>query len=158
MRYEERSELTPPFSEGHGPGSGEGPRQAKGFARLLWSAAGTFFLVIGVIGIAVPVLPTTPFLLLAAACYLRGSRRMYDWMMTNKVFGTHLRNYYEGKGVSWRVKASAIIFLWVVISITAIFFTSQLWIRALLVIIAAAVSIHVATIRPKRRRGQGGAA
>ncbi len=124
-------------------------KRLERIAKALWSAAGTFFLVIGIIGIAVPVLPTTPFLLLAAACYLRGSKRMYDWMMTNRVFGKYLRDYHEGRGVSWRVKASATAFLWIVILTTAIFFTDKLWLRLVLVVVAVAVSAHIVMIRPK---------
>ncbi len=130
---------------------GPTPREVKGLVKSLWFAAGTLFLTIGIVGVALPILPTTPFLLLAAVCYLRGSKRMYDWMMTNKVFGRYLRDYYEGRGMSSKVKLGTITFLWVAISITAIFFTDELWLRMLLMTVAVVVSAHVATIRPRRR-------
>jgi len=79
---------------------------------------------------------------------------MYDWMMTNKVFGRYLRDYYEGRGIPLRVRVGTIAFLWLVISITAVFFTDEQWLRLLLVIIAAAVSVHIATIRPRKRAGK----
>lgn len=150
----ERQELTPPSQEDSLVERGAGPKEAMGVAKVFWSAAGTFFLVIGIIGIALPILPTTPFLLLAAACYLRGSKRMHDWMMTNKLFGTHLRNYCEGKGTSRSVKVSAIAFLWAVITVSAVFFTSQLWLKLLLVVIAVTVSIHISTIKPRTSGGR----
>lgn len=141
---------TPPAERGASdPGSCD--RQAGRLVKSLWFAAGTFFLAIGLIGVAIPILPTTPFLLLAAACYLRSSKRMYDWMMTNKVFGKYLSDYYEGRGISWRVKVGTIAFLWIVISTSAVFFTDELWLRVVLVLVAVAVSVHVATIRPKRK-------
>lgn len=83
---------------------------------------------------------------------------MYDWMMTNKVFGRYLRDYNEGRGIPSRVKAGTIALLWTVISITAIFFTEELWLRTLLVIIAAAVSAHIVMIKPRRQTGQDAAA
>ncbi len=119
-----------------------------GIRRTLWTLAGTFFLCLGVVGIAIPLLPTTPFLLLAAACYLRGSARMHSWMMTNKVFGEYLRNYAEGRGVSWRVKTSTVAFLWAVIGLSAAFATESAVVRIGLVVIAIAVSVHVLRIRP----------
>lgn len=143
-----------PPSEGDGSSPGCRIAEARGLAKSLWFAAGTLFLAIGLVGVAVPILPTTPFLLLAAACYLRSSKRMYDWMMTNKIFGRYLREYHEGRGVPVRVKVGTIAFLWIVISITAVFFVDELWLRALLVIIAIAVSLHIATIRPRKQTGQ----
>ncbi|MBN1676998.1 MAG: YbaN family protein [Candidatus Thermoplasmatota archaeon] len=125
--------------------------QARGLARSLWSAAGTFFLAIGVVGVAVPILPTTPFLLLAAVCYLRGSKRMYDWMMSNRAFGKYLCDYREGRGIPLRVKVGTIAFLWIAISTSAVFFTDEPWLRAVLFVVAIAVSIHVATIKQKKR-------
>lgn len=152
MRHLERVDhaMTVPSITGGPPDRDRAPERAKGLAKPLWFAAGTFFLAIGILGVALPILPTTPFLLLAAACYLRSSKRMYDWMMTNKVFGRHLRDYYEGRRISWKVKVGTIAFLWMVISITVMFFTDELWLRALLIVIAVAVTAHVATIRPKR--------
>ena len=60
----------------------------------------------------VPVLPTTPFLILAAICYARGSVGCYRWLVTNRVFGRYLDDYLHGRGVSWRVRAAALAFLW----------------------------------------------
>ena len=69
------------------------------FFRFLLIIAGTIFLVFGIIGIFLPILPTTPFLLLAAACYARSSKRFYNWLMNNKWFGNYIKNYNEGRGV-----------------------------------------------------------
>lgn len=123
---------------------------AKGrLGRLLWTALGTLFLGIGIIGIPLPILPTTPFLLLAAACYIRGSPRMYRWMMTNRYFGRYLKDYSEGSGISRRAKAVALAVLWGLIGLSALLATENLIIRLVLLAVAAAVTVHLLTLRTK---------
>lgn len=112
--------------------------------------AGTICLGLGLVGAVVPILPTTPFLLLAAACYARSSQRFYCWLIGNRVFGTYVRNYREGRGLPLRVRAFTIIMLWITIGVTAIFFVDELLLRATLLLVATVVSAHVATVRPKR--------
>ena len=119
--------------------------------RLLWNTVGTLFLALGLIGIPLPLLPTTPFLLVAAACYLRGSRRMYDWMMTNKYFGAYLRDYLEGKGVAITAKVAALSALWAVIAFSAVFATESAIVRVGLLAVAVGVTIHLLTLKTKRR-------
>lgn len=111
---------------------------------------GSIFLGVGVIGIVVPVLPTTPFLILTAICYARGSVGCYRWLVTNRVFGRHLDDYLHGRGVSWRVKLGALVLLWSVITVTAILLVDALWLRILLFVIAAAVTAHIVTIKGRK--------
>ena len=118
-----------------------------GIKRTLWTLAGTFFLCLGIVAIAVPLLPTTPFLLLAAACYLRGSEGMHAWMMTNRVFGKYLRNYSEGRGISWMVKIGTVALLWTATCVSAVFVTDNAIVRIGLLAIAVVVSTHVLRIR-----------
>lgn len=118
--------------------------------RLLWNMAGTAFLMLGLAGIPLPLLPTTPFLLIAAACYLRGSRRMYTWMMTNRYFGAYLRDYVEGKGISVRTRIVAVSVLWGVIGISAAFATKSTIIRIVLLAVAVGVTIHLLMLKTKR--------
>jgi len=126
------------------------PAASSGIARLLWNAAGTFFLSLGVVGIAIPLLPTTPFLLLAAACYLRGSARMYRWMMANKYFGQYLRDYRDGRGMPIKVKVGTVSLLWAVITFSAIFATSSTIVRIGLFVVAIGVTIHIVTLKTKK--------
>ena len=119
--------------------------------RTLLLVAGSVFLTLGMVGIAVPVLPTTPFLILAAICYGRSSLRCYRWLTTNRVFGRHLDDYLHGRGISWRVKAGTLAFLWVVIVCTAVFFVDALWLRILLFVIAVGVTAHVVTLKSRGR-------
>jgi uncharacterized membrane protein YbaN (DUF454 family) len=115
--------------------------------RALWTAGGTIFLGLGIIGIILPLLPTTPFLLLAAFCYLRGSERMHGWLLGNKWFGEFIRNYQEKRGIPLRIKIWATSCLWITIAISIFFFIEIIWIRIILVIIAAAVTYHIVTFK-----------
>ncbi|MFO7991865.1 MAG: YbaN family protein [Thermoplasmata archaeon] len=121
------------------------------YVRVLLMLAGTFFVVIGMIGVVLPILPTTPFLLLAAACYSKSSKRCHDWLLTNRVFGNYIRNYLEGNGIPMRVKIYTIAFLWVIISISAFFFVEIFWVRILLFVIATGVTIHILTLKTLKR-------
>lgn len=109
--------------------------------------AGTFFVIIGIIGIFLPILPTTPFLLLAAWCYARSSIRFYNWLITNKWFGNYIKNYREGKGVPLKVKVLSISFLWIMILFSVIFLIFNIYIRFILILIAIGVTIHILSIR-----------
>lgn len=120
------------------------------FLRGLLIVAGSVFLGLGILGIILPLLPTTPFLLLAAACYARSSKRIYTWLLTNKWFGNYIKNYREGKGVPLKVKISAISLLWVTILFSTIQLIDNLLVRILLILIALAVTVHIAAIRPKK--------
>ncbi|NMC69028.1 MAG: DUF454 domain-containing protein [Myxococcales bacterium] len=121
-------------------------------ARLLWNALGFLFVGLGLVGVPLPVLPTTPFLLLAAACFLRGSRRMYAWMYTNRWFGRYLADYRAGRGIPRRTKIRAIALLWTTILVSVAFFVHWLPVRVGLLAIAVAVTAHIASIRPRAGR------
>jgi uncharacterized membrane protein YbaN (DUF454 family) len=80
------------------------PTVSRKLKNWLFIIAGTIAVGIGVIGIIVPVLPTTPFLLLAAICYMRGSQRLYNALLYNRFIGSYVRNYLEGRGMSLKMK------------------------------------------------------
>ena len=109
--------------------------------------AGTAFTVTGIIGIFVPILPTTPFLLLAAACYLRSSRRLYNWLLGNRFFGAYVRNYLHGRGMPRKVKIATIFLLWITIGCSIIFAVQALIIRVILLIVAIGVTVHILLIK-----------
>jgi uncharacterized protein len=80
--------------------------------RILFAALGCLFVVIGVVGIFVPLLPTTPFLLLASACFARSSKRLHNWLRTHGTFGRLLRDYEDGRGIPLRGKILAMAMMW----------------------------------------------
>ena len=113
---------------------------------------GTASLILGIIGIALPILPTTPFLLLATACYARSSEKFYNWLLNNRILGSYIRNYIEGKGMPIKVKIFTISMLWITILISAFLIIQIIWVKIVLIIIAIAVTIHIILIRPKKRK------
>ncbi|MCX6013125.1 MAG: YbaN family protein [Chloroflexi bacterium] len=115
--------------------------------RILLIIAGFLFIIIGIIGIFLPVLPTTPFLLLATACFARSSKRFYSWLINNRLFGAYIKSYREKKVIPLKVKLFTITFLWTVMLITVIFAVDLLWIRILLILIAFFVTLHILSLR-----------
>jgi uncharacterized membrane protein YbaN (DUF454 family) len=115
-------------------------------------AAGTVCLGLGILGIVLPLLPTTPLLLLAAACYARGSERFYHWLLNHRWFGPHIRNYRAGAGIPLRAKATGIALVWATILITVAFAVELLWVRALLIAIAAGISAYLLRLPTLRRK------
>ncbi len=85
----------------------------SGLSRFLWLILGLLFVAIGLIGVVVPGLPTTPLMILAAACFAKSSQRFYDWVIANKMFGHHVKNYREGRGIPARSKRAIIPVLWI---------------------------------------------
>ena len=124
-------------------------REIRRITKILLFIAGSIFLVLGIIGIVFPILPTTPFLLLTAACYAKSSDRFYNWLLNNRILGFYIKNYREGKGMPLKIKIITITLLWTTILISVFLFVKILWIQILLIIIASAVSIHISLIRPR---------
>ena len=124
--------------------------EGRKIVRILLIAAGTISLALGAIGVFLPVLPTTPFLLLAAACYYRSSKRMHRWLLNNKWFGEYIRNYKEGKGLPLKTKITALAMLWVTIGVSAVFMLNRflpeqlvLPMQLIMIAVAIAVSAHI---------------
>lgn len=129
----------------------------KDIYRILLIVLGTVCVLLGVLGMFLPVLPTTPFLLLAAICYGRSSRRFYRWLMTNCWCGEYIRNYREGKGLPLKQKVLTILLLWLTIGLTARLAVSMWWLRVILIGIAIGVTIHlvkIKTYKPETRHSQ----
>jgi len=114
--------------------------------RTVLIVLGTFFVILGIIGVFLPLLPTTPFLLLAAACYARGSEKFYRWLLSNRWFGKYIKNYKEGKGIPLKAKIFSISMLWFLIMFSALFVVSLLLLRIVLILIAVGVTLHLLRI------------
>ena len=114
--------------------------------RMLLRLVGTLFLLIGCVGIVLPLLPTTPFLLLALACYARSSERWYHWLITNRWFGEYIKNWHEGKGLPMKTKILMIAFLILTIGYSAVVMVPFFIGKVILIIIATCVSMHVLSL------------
>lgn len=118
-----------------------------GLRRKLYLFAGLLSLALGVLGVFIPVLPTTPFLLLAAAMFMRSSEKLYLWLTNHRVFGPFIRNYRLYRAVPLRSKVVALLFLYLTIGYSLIFVVENWWLRALLLAIAAGVSWHILKLK-----------
>jgi len=112
---------------------------------------GSLCVGLGILGIFLPLLPTTPLLLLAAACYARSSEKFHAWLLHNRWFGDYVSNYLEGKGVPLRVKALSLSLLWMTIGYSAVFAVRTLLVRVILILIALGVTAHILSIRNLRQ-------
>ena len=118
----------------------------SGLMKVLLIVAGSISVALGVIGIFLPLVPTTVFLLLAAACYARSSDRFYLWLVNHRWLGSYIRAHYEGRGMRRRDKAITLVALWAGIGATAVWTVNTLWLQLLLAAIALGVTLHVAKL------------
>lgn len=121
-----------------------------GIYRYLYFISGVLLVTIGVIGIFLPILPTTIFLILASACFIKSSPRSNEWLRNHKILGMYIKNYQDKSGLTIKSKILNITFLWIMISASAIFFTELWYIRLLLFAIAIGVTIHLILVKTKK--------
>jgi len=114
-----------------------------GMKRAFYLIIGTIALALGALGLFLPVLPTTPFVILAASCFLRSSKRMHAWILESKLFGEMIRNYQAGKGLRRDTKIRALVLMWATISVSAYFFVDQYIFRGAMFLVASGVTIYI---------------
>lgn len=120
--------------------------------RYLLLGSGLLSLVLGVIGIFVPLLPTTPFLLLSAACFMRSSRRFHTWLVTHPHLGPWIRDYLDGEGIPLKGKVYAIGLMWTSILLSC-YFVPVLPARIFLLTSAVLVTLYI--LKQKTRPSAG---
>ena len=111
--------------------------------RILLQSIGILSALLGFIGIFLPLLPTTPFLLLSSWCFVRSSEKMNQRLMNNRYLGPYISNYISKRGITKRNKIYSLLFLYITISTSIIFSPNYWWLRLGLIFIAVAVSVHV---------------
>ena len=104
---------------------------------------GSLSLALGIIGIILPVLPTTPFLLLAAALYIRSSEKLYLWLINQKYLGTYIRNFREYKAIPLRAKIISISLIWLTLIYCTLTVSHLWWVKAAFITLAVAISWHI---------------
>ena len=119
------------------------PKPLSPVLRWILFVTGFIAIGLGVIGIFLPVLPTVPFLLLAAACFGRSSERFYTWLINHTQLGPLVRPYLQGSGLTRASKLKAIGYIWASIAISAIFLVNIIWVRGLLLIIGLGVTLYL---------------
>lgn len=118
--------------------------------KVLYIILGSISLVLGVVGIFLPLLPTTPFLLLTAALYFRSSPRLYEWLLNHKYMGPYIRNFRENKAIPLRAKIVSVSLLWLTIGYCILFVVPLWWVKLLLFGIAAGVTWHILSFKTLR--------
>lgn len=113
-------------------------------------SAGLASTALGVAGIFIPLLPTTPFLLLAAACFLRSSDSLYEKLTTHRILGEYIRNYSEKRAIDLKAKVTAIVLLWLSIGYSAIYIVNVIYVKVILLAVAACVTAHLLTLKTLR--------
>lgn len=110
--------------------------------RAIYTLIGFISLALGIIGIFLPLLPTTPFILLAAFCFMRGSTRMHTWLINHKVLGPYIKDFQSGLGIPLRTKCIAITIMWLSLAVSA-WIVPIPWVRWLLLVPGIGVSIYL---------------
>lgn len=126
--------------------------------RVFLIVVGSVSLALGVIGIFLPMLPTTPFLLLSAAAWVKASPSLYEWLLNHKVFGEYIRNYREHRAIPLRVKIISVTLVWLTIGYCIFAVVDEWWWAQLLMgLLAAAISWHILSFKTlnKNKKANG---
>lgn len=111
--------------------------------KVFFFSLGLTFLGIGAVGIVLPLLPTTPFVIVSAFCFGKSSKKFERWLSNNRYFGSYIENYKSNKGVPLDVKLKSIVFLWVMLFISAFVFISNVYLQILLMVVGVGVTAHI---------------
>ena len=115
-------------------------------------AAGSVCLALAVLGVFLPLLPTTPFLLLASACYVRSSERLHGWLMGNRVLGPYIRNFKERRGIPLRGRIITVVLLWLPL-LYSVYRLDIPWLELVLVLMGLIWSVLIFRMKSPRAGG-----
>jgi hypothetical protein len=115
--------------------------------KYLYISIGSLFVALGVVGVVVPGLPTTVFLLIAAAFYAKSSDKLYNWLLNHKIFGEYIRNYRQYRAMPLKSKVIALVMMWTAISASTIFFIESNIIRVIVLTAGVVGTIVIYRIR-----------
>lgn len=120
--------------------------------KIFYTVTGTISLVLGIIGIFVPLLPTTPFLLLSAAFYFRGSPRLYRWLIQQKQLGPYIKNFREYRAIPLRAKIISLSLIWITLSYCIFQIAPYLWLKIILLAIAIGTTWHILSYKTLKKQ------
>lgn len=115
--------------------------------KLLFIFLGSLFLGLGFVGIIIPGLPATPFLLLSAGCYVRSSNKLYNWLLNHKIFGKYIKTFREHNALPKSSKIISLVSMWAMIFISTIFFIQNMVVRIILIIAGIIGTIVILKIK-----------
>lgn len=121
--------------------------------RVLFIVCGVISLAFGIAGALLPVLPTTPFVLLAAACFARGSPRFHDWLLAHPLFGPIIFEWNEYGSIPWRTKIVALVLMSTTFTISIVFFVEPRWLQIMLALFAVTLAIWLYRVPSRDRPG-----
>ena len=117
--------------------------------RIALNIVGSIAVLLAILGVFLPLLPTTPFLLLASACYFRSSPRMYRWLMGNRILGNYILNFQSGKGIPLKAKIVSVLLIWASLSFS-IYKMDAIVVKLILAAIGIALSITMLRMKTLR--------
>lgn len=115
--------------------------------KIFLTILGIISLGLGILGVFLPVLPTTPLVLLSAALFLRSNERLYEWLMNHPRLGTYISNFTKHKALPLKIKIISVTFLWMTLICCAIFVAEHWALRLLFIAIASGVTVHILSYR-----------
>lgn len=134
------------------PGQDRGEvRSRSHLVRVLFNLAGATALALGILGIFLPLLPTTPFVLLAAACFARGSERFHQWLLAHRTFGPIVQEWEGHRSIPYRTKITAIVLMSLTMAISIAFFVDPVWLKSVLALFGIGLAAWMYRI-PSRDR------
>ena len=118
--------------------------------KYIYFAVGSLSLLLGIIGIFLPVLPTTPFLLLSAALYVRSLQRAYHWLISHKYLGPYIRCFREDKSIPLHAKVVSISLMWITALFCVFFKFSHIVLDALMLVVAVSVTAYILSFKTRK--------
>ena len=119
--------------------------------RIIYIILGSFFLILGAVGIFIPLLPTTPFWLLTCWFYLHSSQKLYDRAMNNHYFGSYIKHFMVDKAIPLRSKIISISVMWLSAFLTCFYLNEYLWVKILLLLVSVGVTWHILSFPTKKK-------
>lgn len=117
--------------------------------KIIYIFLGSIFVLIGLIGLLLPVVPTTPFLIIAGIFYIRSSDKLYNRLIKTRVFGPHIKNYVEEKKVTHKFKVYGLVLMWIPTLITQLFFVKIWYLRLIPILFVSAITIYILKLKTK---------
>ena len=111
--------------------------------KVIYIVLGSISLCLGVMGLFLPLLPTTPFLLLSSILWFRGSPRLYKWLLNHKRLGPYIRNFMENKAIPLRVKVISVSLVWLTLLYCSFFMSGNIWLASLFIVLAIGITWHI---------------